>query len=69
MLVDQDHAVLEIMILVILVILVVLSRVAVLPCLILFNTYVLHVSKKSLRDFVCSLFSLVIYGVHYWQTA
>jgi hypothetical protein len=47
MLVDQDHAVLEVLILVVLVILVVLSRVAVLPGLILFNTYVLHVLKKS----------------------
>jgi len=66
MLVDQDHAALEVLILVILVILVVLSRVAVLPGLILFDTYVLHVLRKSLRGFVCSAFSLVIYGLHYW---
>jgi hypothetical protein len=68
MLMDRDHAVLEVLILVILVILVVLSRVAVLPCLILFNTYVLHILKRSLRGFVCSAFSLVVYGLHYWQT-
>jgi hypothetical protein len=33
-----------------------LSRVAVLPYLILFNNYALHVLKKSLRGFVCLRF-------------
>jgi len=65
MLVEQDRAVLEVLIVAILAVLI---RVAVRPCLILFNTYVLHVLKKSFRGFVCSAFSLVICGLHFWQT-